>query len=132
MTLPVTSGYALNVTRQAYLSTRLSTACTHWTRLRGLIGTAAADFTTGSGLWIAPCRGVHTFAMSFPIDVLYLDSQDVVIHLETNLRPWRLAAVKARAKSVLELPSGCISATGTTCGDKIMIVMEGASEMATV
>jgi uncharacterized membrane protein (UPF0127 family) len=128
--LSATAGYALNLTRQAYLCTRLSTALTHWTRLRGLIGTARHDFTTGSGLWIAPCHGVHTFAMSFPIDVLYLDSQDEVIHLEANLKPWRFAPVLSRAKSVLELPTGCISATGTACGDKIKIVANGAAEVA--
>jgi len=126
--LPAATGYALNVTREAYLCTRLNTALTHWTRLRGLIGTAERDFTTGSGLWIAPCHGVHTFAMSFPIDVLYLDSEDLVVHLETNLKPWRLAPVKTHAKSVLELPTGCVSATGTACGDKIKIVCKGSPE----
>ena len=130
--MSATAGYALNLTRQAYLATRLSAALTHWTRLRGLIGTNQGAFTTGGGLWIAPCRGVHTFAMSFPIDVLYLDFQDVVIHVETNLKPWRLAAVKAKARSVLELPSGCIATTGTACGDKIKIVLIGASEVAEV
>lgn len=125
MSLPVTAGYALNLTRQTYLATRLNTARTHWTRLRGLIGKSEHEFKSGCGLWIAPCRGVHTFAMGFPIDVLYLDSQDVVIHLEANLQPWRLAAVKARAKSVLELPAGSISVSGTGCGDKIKIVLEG-------
>ena len=38
------------------------------------MGTDAGSFPAGRGLWIVPCHGVHTFAMRFPIDVIYLDS----------------------------------------------------------
>ena len=64
---------AFNQTRQVYLATDLAVAETHWSRLRGLLGTSEGDFRNGSGLWIRPCRGVHTLAMRFPIDVVYLD-----------------------------------------------------------
>jgi hypothetical protein len=37
--------------------------------------TDAGSFPAGQGLWIVPSRGVHTFAMRFPIDVIYLDSR---------------------------------------------------------
>ncbi len=130
MTLVATTGYAFNQTRQTYLATRLKSAVTHWTRLRGLIGTSERDFPSGSGLWIAPCRGVHTFAMSFPIDVLYLDTENAVVHIETDLKPWRLAPVRIRSKSVLELPSGSVRLSGTANGDKIKIVLDGAAEAA--
>jgi uncharacterized protein len=128
MTLPAVAGYAFNQTRQQYLATRLRSALTHWTRLRGLIGTQARDFPAGSGLWIAPCRGVHTFAMSIPIDVLYLDRENVVLHVEANLQPWRMAPVKAKSRSVLELPANTVLTTGTVCGDKIKIVLDGSAE----
>jgi len=47
--------------------------------------------------------------MRFPIDAVYLDRDRIVIHIEEGLKPWRLAAVRARAASVLELPTGAIT-----------------------
>jgi uncharacterized protein len=112
---------AFNQTRQLYLATDLSVAETHWTRLRGLLGTAEDDFRDGCGLWIRPCRGVHTLAMRFPIDVVYLDRAGTVVHLEHNLQPWRFSPVRMQAASVLELPSHTAARTGTAFGDRIEI-----------
>jgi uncharacterized membrane protein (UPF0127 family) len=120
----IPQGYAFNRTRQAYLATGLALAGTHWTRLRGLLGVAAGDFSTGRGLWIFPCRGVHTLAMRFPIDVVYLDRARIVIHLETNLQPWRFAPVRIQAASVLELPVQTLTSTGTTLGDQLEINLD--------
>jgi uncharacterized membrane protein (UPF0127 family) len=112
---------AYNRTRQAYLATDLQVADTHWSRLRGLMGTDAARFPAGKGLWIVPCRGVHTLGMRFPIDVVYLNGDRVIVHIEENLRPWRMAAVRLNAATVLELPSSIVRKTGTSLGDEIDI-----------
>jgi len=123
MPVPVPTGYAFNRTRHAYLATQLSVAGTHWSRLCGLVGMNAADFAAGRGLWIVPSRGVHTFAMRFPIDVLYLDQKKVVLHLEANLKPWRVAPVRIQATSVLELPGNTLHSSGTAIGDEIEIAL---------
>jgi len=117
-------GQAFNQTRQAYLATALAVADTHWTRLRGLLGLAPGDFRNGNGLWIVPCHGVHTLGMGFPIDVVYLDHQMTVIHVQSQLRPWRFAPVRARATSVLELPCHTAAQTGTVVGDRIEITIK--------
>lgn len=114
---------AFNRTRQAYLATDLSVADTHWTRLRGLLGRASDDFRKGSGLWIVPCHGVHTLGMGFAIDVIYLDREMKVIHVESDLRPWRVAPVRRLATSVLELPCRTATQTKTAIGDKIEITI---------
>ena len=80
-------GYAFNRTRQAYLATQLSIAATHWSRLRGLMCTEADSFHAGQGLWIVPSRGVHTFAMRFPIDVLYLNEEKTGESLRYACKP---------------------------------------------
>lgn len=116
-------GQAYNRTRQAYLATELSVASTHWTRLRGLLGRRADDFGNGSGLWIVPCHGVHTLGMGFPIDVIYLDREMKVVHVEMDLRPWRFAPVRRVATSVLELPCRTAVQTKTAIGDKIEITL---------
>jgi len=117
----VSRGRAFNRTRSTYLATELAVADTHWLRLRGLLGTEAVSFRAGCGLWIIPCRGVHTLAMSFPIDVVYLDDAQRVVHLEENLLPWRFAPVRMSAASVLELPSHTVRSTKTAVGDEIEI-----------
>ncbi len=117
-------GRALNRTRDTCLATSLAVADTHWTRLRGLLGLAAGDFGNGRGLWIVPCHGVHTLGMGFAIDVVYLDRSSRVIHVKSELRPWRFAPVRPNAASVLELPCRTAIETGTTVGDKIEITLE--------
>jgi uncharacterized protein len=121
MAVRTAGGIAYNRTRQVHLATDLALADTHWTRLRGLLGRGPDDFRNGSGLWIVPCHGVHTLGMGFPIDVVYLDRDLNVIHVETDLQPWRFAPVRRMATSVLELPSRTTAATKTEIGDKIEI-----------
>jgi len=128
MSVPGPKGYVLNRTRNAYLARHVRLAATHWSRFRGLMATEAARFPAGEGLWIVPCHGVHTFAMRFPIDVVYLDGDKVVVHLEENLKPWRVAPVRMRAASVLELPSHTLTSTQTAIGDAIEIVLEEAAQ----
>ena len=123
MAITGSSAYAFNRTRHAYLATRLAVAGTHWSRFRGLMCAQASQFRAGDGLWIVPCRGVHTFAMNFPIDVVYLDSKKMVVHLEEDLKPWRVAGIKMRAASVIELPGETLKLSGTAVGDEIEIVV---------
>src|SRR5215469_10544647 len=116
-----TTRYAFNRTRHAYLATRVSVAGTHWSRFRGLM--CRKDWRTGDGLWIVPCRGVHTLAMRFPIDVLYLDANRLVVHINYALKPWRLGRISLKAASVLELPRETLGPSGTALGDEIEIAV---------
>jgi hypothetical protein len=61
--------------------------------------------------------------MAFPIDVLYLDRNLTVIDIQSQLQPWRLAPVRRRATSVLELPSQTALETKTEIGDTIEITL---------
>ena len=118
------TGYAFNRTRTTYLATELMIARTHWTRFRGLMATDVSHFRRGQGLWISPSHGIHTFAMRFPIDVVYLDRERIIIHVEEELKPWRVAAVRIQATSVLELPIGTIRESQTAIGDQVDIFLE--------
>jgi len=118
---------AFNQTRNVYLASKLALAHTHWSRLRGLLGTSTHDFRNGWGLWIRPCHGVHTLAMRFPIDVVYLDHAGTVVHVEHDLQPWRFSPVRLQAASVLELPSHTVARTETALGDRIEIRMKESS-----
>ena len=112
-----------NNTRQTLLVSDLEVAETGWQRTRGLIGRSARNFNKGKGLWLLSCEGVHTFGMTFPIDVAYLDSDDRVVHMYQNLRPFRVGKVKRRVKSVLELPAGVLAESRTEVGDHLQFLI---------
>jgi len=126
MPSPQPKGYAYNRTRATYLATRLAMADTYWLRLFGLMGRDPATFPAGSGMWFMPSKGVHTLAMRFPIDVIHLDRDRVVVGVKENLKPWRVGTIGVKTDSVLELPRDTVRASGTRVGDVIEI---GTGEM---
>jgi len=87
--------------------------------MKGLLGRKA--LAAGKGLWIRPAHGIHTIGMSFPIDVAYLDRENRILRLYHRLAPLRIAAFSLRARTVLELPAGTLSRTGTAVGDELEI-----------
>lgn len=89
---------------------RLERADTLWKQTIGLIGRARLD--PGSALWLEPCNGVHTFGMRFSLDILFLDTQGVVLHLSPNISPWRICGPVWGARVVVELPAGGLAASG--------------------
>jgi len=113
---------AFNRTRGTCLADDVRIARTHWSRLRGLAGVGQTGFSAGQALWIVPCRGVHTLAMRFPLDLVYLDRDGVVVDLRGSVQPWRFAPINFHAASVLELPSGAIERSNTGIGDTVEIV----------
>ena len=89
--------------------------------MKGLLGRSTQSFSEGRGFWLHPAQGIHTIGMAFPIDVAYLDAKGQIIKLYHQLAPFRVAAVKLRARSVLELRSGTLLRTGTEVGDVLEI-----------
>jgi uncharacterized protein len=108
-----------NTTKSTLLGERIGVADTSWSRMKGLLGKTGLD--SGMGLLIIPSQAVHTIAMRFPIDVLFLDRDDRVIHAQSSLVPFRLTGVHWKARCVLELPVGVICQTSTSIGDSLLI-----------
>jgi uncharacterized membrane protein (UPF0127 family) len=106
----------LNLTRQVVLAHCVEVADHGGTRRKGLLG--RDNLAAGEGLWIIPCESVHTFAMKFPIDLVYLDRNKKVRKVRSGVPPWRLSACLS-AHSVIELASGTIKTTQTRPGDKL-------------
>lgn len=111
--------YVFNLTRQSFLSLGVSPADTHITRLRGLLG--RMRLRSDEGLWVVPCQGIHTIGLLFPIDVIYLDQQQRVIHVIEHLSPFRVAPILRHSSSVLELPTRTIYSSNTQVGDHMLI-----------
>lgn len=107
----------VNRTRGFVLGEKVRTAGTLLSRLVGLLGTAGIG--DGEGLWIVPCRCVHTLGMRFPIDVAFLDARGVVVGILPGLPPNRVGRRFRGARGALELRSGILFATGTVPGDRL-------------
>jgi len=107
----------VNRTREIHLGNKVRTAQTFLSRLVGLLGTAA--IAEGEGLWIVPCRSVHTLGMRYPIDVAFLDARGVVVGILEGLPPNRVGRVVRDARGALELRAGTLAATGTAPGDRL-------------
>jgi uncharacterized membrane protein (UPF0127 family) len=94
-------------------------ANTFRTRLFGLLG--RKGLKQGSGLLIKPSSGVHTFGMSFPIDIVSLDRNHRVIGVFENTGPWTIRGLSLKTRSVLELPAGRIQECGIEPGDELTL-----------
>jgi uncharacterized membrane protein (UPF0127 family) len=73
-------------------------------RLRGLLGTSP-DTLRFDALHIVPCKGIHTFGMTYAIDVAFLDRRRRVIRVKRNLLPKKICPAPPGTVSVLERPA---------------------------
>jgi uncharacterized membrane protein (UPF0127 family) len=106
----------VNSTRKTELGDRIETADRGPRRRKGLLG--RDGLAPGQGLWIVPCEAVHTFAMRFPIDLVYLDRRRRVLKVRHSVPPGRISAC-LRAHSVLELPAGTVHQARVNAGDEL-------------
>jgi hypothetical protein len=109
----------VNKTQNTCLASEVEVADSLFQRMKGLIGRTSQEFPPGHGLLIIPCNGIHTFAMRFPIDALYLDSRNRVLRLCNGLAPFRIGPLSLKTHSVLELPAGTLKRCNTKTGDVV-------------
>ncbi|MDD3450003.1 MAG: DUF192 domain-containing protein [Gammaproteobacteria bacterium] len=87
-------------------------------RLLGLLGQNRLQ--AGQGLWLKPCRGIHTIGMRHAIDVVFLDARHRVVGIERGVPPNRIRTQLREARSVLELPPGTIGKADIRLGDGLV------------
>jgi uncharacterized membrane protein (UPF0127 family) len=97
----------------------LEVAATLWAQTIGLMG--RKELATASGLLIPHCNAIHTAFVRFPIDVLFLDAQSMVLRLVPALAPWRIYGPVRGAKSVVELPAGTLRQKQIVIGQQFTV-----------
>lgn len=118
---------AFNLTKNTWLATTVRKADNFLTRLVGLL--RRTSLGPEEALWLIPSKGVHTFGMRFPIDVIFLNEHNKVIDVIQDMAPNRLSRLHLSAQSILELPHGSIQKSATTVGDQLEILLAESSEM---
>jgi uncharacterized membrane protein (UPF0127 family) len=81
---------------------------------KGLLGRT----TAGSGMFLMGATAIHTFQMRFPIDVVYLNPQGLVIGLEEKLTPNQNGTYFEGTNHVVEFNSGTIQNDGIKVGER--------------
>ncbi|MGA2775793.1 MAG: DUF192 domain-containing protein [Candidatus Omnitrophota bacterium] len=109
----------INITKNAILADNTILAQTVLARLKGLL--FRKEFRNGEALIIKPCNSIHTFFMRFPIDVIFIDSNNKIVKIRKGIKPFRATPVYFKSKFVIELPSGTAAAANTEESDQLSI-----------
>ena len=85
-------------------------------RMRGLLG--RKSLPGGEGILLRPAWSIHTAFMRFPIDVVFIDPEQVVIRIEHGLRPFKTASCRG-AREIVELAAGECERRQLEVGDRV-------------
>jgi uncharacterized membrane protein (UPF0127 family) len=119
----------MNARTADVVATGVELADTRRTRRKGLLG--RESFEPSSALILLPCFSVHTAFMKFPIDVVFIDREGVVVRMVPDLAPWRVAATW-RAHAVVEFGAGALRARDIRVGDRLYLAAQAAPEGSVV
>ena len=104
--------------REDVVATTVEAAFDLADRLRGLLG--RASLAPGTALIIAPCSAVHTFAMQFPIDVIFAARDGRVLKVRRALGADTVTQAR-RAFAAIEMAAGEAYRHGVEVGDRLEI-----------
>jgi uncharacterized membrane protein (UPF0127 family) len=95
-------------------------------RMRGLLG--RRYLREGEGMVLRPAWSIHTAFMQFPIDVVFLDADQVVVKIEPEVRAWRTVSHRG-AREVVELSAGECRRRGLEVGDRVAWASRSAADV---
>ena len=89
---------------------------TFFSKFRGLMFTRKAEQALVFRFAKEQKTPLHMFFVFYPIDVVYLNSDRIIVELKPYLRPFSLYFPKNKARYVLELPAGYIQEHALAAG----------------
>jgi uncharacterized protein len=85
-------------------------------RVRGLLG--RKQLGPNEGMLLRPAWSVHTAFLRFPIDVLFINGEQIVMKKVANMKPFRTATCRG-AREVVELAAGVCDRLGIEAGQRL-------------
>jgi len=110
----------VNKTTNSVVSENIMVANTFFKRLKGLMLTK--ELPEQDALHIIPCNEIHTFFMNYSIDVLYLDKDKRIVHMDEEMEPGKIGKKVKNAISVVELPGGKVKTANLKIGQSVEFV----------
>lgn len=105
-----------NLTKKTVIASHPRQAVSLRERAFGMIG---KDFSSFDGMIFASCNAIHSFFMSFPIDVIFADKEKKVLKKVESFPPWRPYAGAGKAYWTIELPPGTLQKAQVQKGDEL-------------
>lgn len=100
---------------------RFRLAATYASRVRGLLGTKPTGGPSPEALLLVPCSSIHTFGMSYALDVAFIDSRGQVIKACEGVQPGNV--VRCRG-SVAVLERESCGAPWLVPGERLRLLSE--------
>src|SRR4029078_10025622 len=85
-------------------------------RMWGLLG--RKNLPSNEGILLRPAWSIHTAFMRFPIDVVFIDPEQIVLRIEPELRSSKTASCRG-ALEVVELAAGECAQRGLEAGERV-------------
>ncbi len=110
----------MNADNNKIIGDKIKVADTFVKRFRGLM--LSQELNENEGMLIKPCNSIHMMFMRYPIDAVFLDSENKVKAVYENLKPWiGITKMHSDVTSVLELKKGRANQTGINNGNILTI-----------
>jgi uncharacterized membrane protein (UPF0127 family) len=107
----------VNADTGATLANGVEAAFDSQARRRGLLGRSGLD---DQALVIAPCNGVHTCFMRFPIDIIIVNREGYITRCAPDVPAWRI--VMWHGFATIELAAGTIHRTRTQRSQRLALI----------
>lgn len=114
-----------NLTKNNVIAHKIVIAEGFARRATGMIG---KSFDSFDAMVFYRCKSIHTIFMSMKIDVLFVDSENIICEIRERLLPWKPLVRCSKATTVIELPSGRVEKVGAEVGDVIDLNAELTKE----
>ena len=108
----------VNVSQNKEICPHVEVADSFLKRAVGLIGTRNFE---NRALFFPGERWPHTFFMSIPIDVVYLNDSMNIVKITHELRPWRVTLPVFAASNLIEFAAGFAKGKDLHIGDQLHV-----------
>jgi uncharacterized protein len=109
-----------NETQAKVLATEVILCDNLWSSMRGLM--LRKELTKGQGLLIDlhkdKSASIHMFLVGFPIDVIWLNGEKLVVDTAHNVKPNTIINPSKFARYIIELPKGTLNSKPVSFGDR--------------
>jgi len=108
-----------NQTRERFVATEVESADASTAALEARLRTL--ERAGGTGLWICPYLGIAPTSVRFPVDLVYLNNDCVVLETVESFPLSSPTVASAKALSALALPADTLSQGEIRSGDQLLI-----------
>jgi uncharacterized membrane protein (UPF0127 family) len=87
------------------LAERAIAATGFWRRLTGYMFLKTPD-QPFDAIYFPGTNWLHNSFVRFPLDVIFIDAQNIVVAVVRGFKPWRFSKMYLKAKHAIEFPAG--------------------------